>query len=205
MKRFEGKGIGQYIAFAMAALTLSLTMAACGKKDDGPGPIAVVPGVGATCATCAPTMNKIVASGTTRSINYAGAAQAEMSLNFFGDSSLGNSVQGYYGTIGASGVLRVRVAKTAPCNIPVGDYSITTTMPGQWSGQAFQNLQVQAAGPVVIRMDIPVGMIQATTPAATDWAGATFPYLIKLRAYVTPISVGGQCNLGNIPEYFFED
>jgi hypothetical protein len=198
-------GWQNYVVYALSAIAISVAATACGNKDGGGGAVAVVPGVGATCATCSATLSKVIASGTTRSIDYNGAEQAEMSLNFYGDTNVADTGYGYQGQVGASGILRVRVAKLAPCSVPVGDYTITTTMPGQWSGQSFGNLQVQATGPVVLRFDLPVGLIQATTPAATDWAGATFPYLVKTRAYVTLISTGGSCNAGGYPEYYFED
>lgn len=190
-------GWQNYVVYALSALAISIAATACGNKDGGGGgAVAVVPGVGTTCVGCSATLTKVVASGTTRSIDYNGAMQAEMSLNFFGDTNIANGYNGYQGQVGASGILRVRVAKPAPCSVPVGDYTVSTTTPGNWNGQSFGNIQLQATGPVVLRLDIPVGLIQGTTPAATDLAGATFPFLIKTRAYVTLISTGGQCNAG---------
>lgn len=229
MKNANGKTEWmRYFAYALSAVTIAIAASACGKKDGGGGggAVAVVPGYGASCVGCTATMTGLVASGNARSMGYVNGAwveQAELSLNFYGEAAGvtgtgGGYYGGYRGAVAASGVMRVRVAKapTAPvgypggypatgCNVPAGDYQITTLTPGVWSGQSFQNLQVQAAGPVVLRLDLRVGMIQAATPALVDWGGQTFPYFVKTQAWVTPISGGGYCNAGNIPEYYFED
>lgn len=209
MERKNGKGIGQYFAIAISALTLSLTMAACGNKDGGGGTVAVVPGgIGASCVGC-PASTALVASAFGRSYNYMNQENAQLSINFFGDAAMvaqtNQSGSLYYnGPIAAGGTLRVRVAKTGPgyCQIPVGDYVLSTTQPGQWSGQRFSNLQLNAVGPTTLQLTLSNNVIQAGM-TATDWAGATFPYRVLTDVYVTSM-LGGQCSsMTGMPEFYF--
>ncbi len=201
----QSNGWQRYVVYALSAIALTVAVSACGNKDNGGGAVAVVPGVGVSCATCSATLSKLVASATSRSLDAYGQEQAELSLNFYGDTNTPSSGLGYRGQVAATGILRVRIAKPAPCNVPVGDYTVTTTSPGQWDGQAFANVQVQASGPAILRFDLRKGLIQGVTPAYTDWAGATFPFRMLTEAFVTPISTGGFCNAYGSPEYYFED
>lgn len=210
MKRFEGKGIGQYIALAMTALTLSMTMVACGNKDNG-GPAPVVSPYGAGCVGC-PASSALVASVHGKSfVGNTMQEQAQLSLNFYGDAAALQQGQAsgslyYRGTVAAGGVLRVRIARGAAnmyeCKIPVGDYAITTLTPGQWQGQQFSDIQLQAQGPTTLQLTLRMNSIFAVSPATVDWAGATFPYRLQSDVYVMSI-LGGQCNAGGYAEYYF--
>lgn len=202
------KGWKRYFAATFVAISMSLAVTACGNKDNGGGgsTIAVVPGAAASCVGC-PASTTLVASALARSWDYNNVEQAQMSLNFYGDSTIytGSQTSGslyYNGAIVAGGVLRVRVAKAAPgCIVPAGDYTVTTLTPGQWSGQSFSQIQLQAVGPVTLQLTMTRNSIWSGQ-TQTDWAGATFPFRIVSDVYVTSMS-GGACNYGGYPEYLF--
>lgn len=206
MKHTNGNGWMRYFGYAASILTIAMAMTACGNKDGGGSTVAVVPGVSPSCVGC-PASTTLVSSALGRSWNYNDVEQAQLSLNFYGDAATvtggQNSGSLYYrGQIVAQGVLRVRVAKVAPgCVVPAGDYTVQALAPGQWSGQQFSELQLQAVGPVTLQLRMTRNSIMAGQ-TAVDWAGATFPYRIVSDVYVTSMS-GGNCNAGGYPEYFF--
>ncbi len=200
------KGWKRYFAVAFVAISMSLAVTACGNKGNGGSTVAVVNGVSASCVGC-PASTTLVSSALGRSWDYNNNEQAQLSLNFYGDTATytGSQASGslyYQGSIVADGILRVRIAKTAPgCVVPAGDYTVTTLMPGQWSGQSFSQNQLQAIGPVTLQLELRRNSIWSGQ-TQTDWAGATFPFRIVSDVYVTSMS-GGYCNAGGYPEYFF--
>ena len=201
------KGWKRYFAATFVAISMSLAVTACGNKDNGGGgsTIAVVPGAAASCVGC-PASTTLVASALGRSWATYSTEQAQLSLNFYGDTAYtGSQTPGslyYHGPIVAGGVLRVRIAKTAPgCIIPAGDYTVTTLAPGQWSNQLFSPIQLQAVGPVTLQLTMRNNTVNPSG-TLTDWAGATFPSYLASYVDVTS-SAGGACNYGGYPEYFF--
>lgn len=201
----------RFFALTIAAFAIAIGATACGNKDEGGGGgpvgIAYPPGVSGSCVGC-PTSTTLVSSALGKSWDYNNVEQAQLSLNFYGDAAAVTAAQNsgslyYSGQIIVGGVLRVRVAKAAPgCNIPAGDYTVSTLTPGQWQGQIFSTIQLQAVGPTTLQLTMNRNSIFAVSPAAVDWAGATFPYRIVSQVYVTSI-LGGFCNAGGYPEYQF--
>ena len=207
MKHTNRNGWMRYFGYAASILIIAMAMTACGNKDDGGGAIAVVPGVSASCVGC-PTSTTLVSSALGRSWNYNNVEQAQLSLNFYGDAAAVAASQAsgslyYQGQIVATGVLRVRVAKVAPsCVVPAGDYTVSALAPGQWSGQIFSDLQLQAVGPVTLQLRMTRNSISAGQ-TAVDWGGATFPYRIVSDVYVMSTG-GGNCSTGGqFAEYYF--
>lgn len=201
------------LAYALSTLMVAFMATACGNKDNGGGAavVAVVPGYGASCASCG-ALSGLVASGLGLSYQgYSNAVQAQLSVQFYGDAaSLTAATQAagnmyYDGQIAVGGVMRVRLAKADPqgCQVPVGDYTIATTTPGVWQGEQFGNVVLTASGPVQLQIRAN-GFISGTSPARVDLAGATFPYAVRANFYVLSSSAGGYCSAGGYPEYIFK-
>lgn len=182
-------------SLVVMALTTALMSTACGKKDgDAQAPMVVppppppptgplVPG----CAGCppGPTGSAFIASAIGNDFYYSyNQAEHEISLEFFGQGS-GSSLQGYSGAVYAQGVLNVFMAQPI-CNLPAGQYSLTTSQPGQWaSTQSFGGLTLVGYGPTQISVYIPGGYLKSSIPAATGSDGRQYPFRINGRALIT--------------------
>lgn len=205
----------RFWAYAVTTVVVALMATACGKKDEGSGPaIAVVPGVGASCAGC-PASTALVASGLGVFLNQYNVKQAELAAQFYGEAAAVAAVRTsgsmyYQGPVVIGGILRVLVAKTTGCVVPAGDYSLQTLTPGQWQGEQFHNLFVTATGPVTLQLQINYGFVSGATPALVDAAGATFPYRVRSDVFVNSSSGGGLCSPQNpyngqrYPEFYFD-
>lgn len=196
------------LTYAVGALVVAVMSTACGKKDEG-GSVVVTPGgVSSACVGC-PTATALLASATGRSYSgITGAVSGELSLQFYGDSATlagiqqGNSVNFYRGNVVAGGVFRNREARTmiaggwygsTGCNLPIGDYALSTTSPGQWYGEMFSTIDlVSTSGPVAITIRMNNNSVWNAIPAAVDYAGAQFPYRLYTEMQITSTS-GGTC------------
>ncbi|MDZ4083431.1 MAG: hypothetical protein U1E10_10870 [Bdellovibrionales bacterium] len=191
--------------YAVGALVVAVMATACGNKNEGGGQVAVTPGgVSGSCVGC-PTATTLLASGTGRSYSYGyGAVSGELSLQFYGDTATlaqygGAQYAGSYrGSVVAGGVFRNREARVATsawagCNLPVGDYAISTTQPGQWSGQVFSTIGMSStSGPVALTIRMYQNSVTSAVPALVDYAGAQFPYHLVTQMEITS-SAGGTC------------
>lgn len=197
------------LTYAVGALVVAVMSTACGKKDEGGGQVVVTPpGVNTSCVGC-PTATALLASATGRSYNYNNVVNGELSLQFYGDSTAlagmqqnPNATNWYRGSVVAGGVFRNREARTvggggwygsSGCNLPIGDYALQTTSPGQWNGQIFSSIDlVSTSGPVAITIRMTNNSIWAATPAIVDYAGAQFPYRLVTDIQISSMS-GGTC------------
>lgn len=192
--------------YAVGALMVAVMATACGNKNEGGGQVvAVTPGgVSGTCIGC-PAATTLLASGTGRSYSYGyGPVSGELSLQFYGDTATLANYGGaqyagsYQGSVVADGVFRNREARVAAsawagCNLPVGDYPITTTQPGQWRSQSFSTIGMSStSGPVALTIRMHKSFVQAAVPALVDYAGAQFPFHLVTEMEITS-SAGGTC------------
>jgi hypothetical protein len=195
--------------YAVGALVVAVMSTACGKKDEGGGQVVVTPpGVNTSCVNC-PKATALLASATGRSYNFNNVVNGELSLQFYGDSTaLAGMQQGsatsnwYRGSVVAGGVFRNREVRTlnggswygsSGCNLPVGDYALQTTSPGQWNGQIFSSMDlVSTSGPVAITIRMSRNSIWAAAPAIVDFAGAQFPYRLVADVQISSMA-GGTC------------
>ncbi len=196
------------LTYAVGALVVAVMSTACGKKDEG-GSVVVTPGgVNSACVGC-PTATALLASATGRSQSgLTGGVSSELSLQFYGDSTTLNGIQQgqssnmYRGNVVAGGVFRNREARTlvsggwyggSGCNLPIGDYALSTTSPGQWYGEMFSTIDlVSTSGPVGITIRMNNNSVWSAIPAAVDYAGAQFPYRMYSVVDVTSLQ-GGTC------------
>jgi hypothetical protein len=190
--------------YAVGALVVAVMATACGKKDEG-GQVAVTPGgVSGSCVGC-PKATTLLASGTGRSYSMGyGPVSGELSLQFYGDTATlatyggAQYVGSYRGSVVAGGVFRNREARVSAgawsgCNLPIGDYAISTTQPGQWSGQIFSTIGLSStSGPVALTIRMNRNSITSSVPALVDYAGAQFPYHLVTEMEITS-SAGGTC------------
>lgn len=193
-------------ALSMLAVATATVFTACGSKNNG-GATASPPGaVNPACVNC-PGNTSLLASAVGR--HYSGSVlKAELSLEFRGDAAylqqagqvLAGAVQAYSGSVVAVGTLRVRQATTSQigwgCNIPAGDYSVNTLVPGQWSMQSFWNLQLQANGPTQLTINLRNNWLNSAMPAAVGIDGRQFPF--SLNGFSDVNSMSG-CSM---PEQF---
>lgn len=204
--------VKRLLTYAVGAFVVAVMATACGKKDEGGQVVATTPGgVGTSCVGC-PTATTLLASGTGRSYSdITGQMSNELSLQFYGDTAAMGVVSGlpgsqssgsYRGSVVAGGVLRVREARTMAaggwsgstgCNLPIADYTLTTTQPGQWNGQTFSQLGMSStAGPVALTIRASQNSVWSAVPALVDLAGAQFPFHVVSTLEVTS-SAGGTC------------
>lgn len=198
----------RYFAYAFIAVTISLLVSACGEDKGGQthAVVPVNPYINASCIGC-PVSTTLISSALGKSWNYANLQQAQLSLQFYADAASYTAAQTmgsryYQGPVVAGGFLNVLIPKTSSpyCIIPQGLYTISTLAPGQWSGETFSEMRLQAIGPtslqlVLRRNGITAGMTQI------DRQGQSFPY--SLMTDVEVISPNGvSCTMGQ-PEYYF--
>lgn len=187
-----------YLRNIIGAVSIATLAVACGDKGGG-GQVVTTPtpgGVNVVCAGC-PTATTLLASATGRS--YAGDRNnwsAELSLQLYADSAVYTGAQntgtGYFGNIVAGGVFRVRTPQYG-CNLPAGEYPISTTSPGQINGQVFSDMALASTGgPMQLTLTLSQNSLWTAVPALVDAAGAQFPYSVATRATVTSMG-GGSC------------
>lgn len=196
----------QWWMMAASALALVVLATACGKKEDGG--IAVAPGtVNPLCVGC-PASGGNLATAVGKSFVNTSTLESEISLQFIGDAAtmaqsqnpnVSSGARYYSGSVSATGVLRIRVPRTAVgsygCNVPAGDYSITTSSPGQMSGLIFQQMNVVATGPAQLQITLYRNSLWNAVPAALNLANQQFPYYLVSDMVVTASSAGGaRCN-----------
>ncbi|MBN8542083.1 MAG: hypothetical protein J0L82_16945 [Deltaproteobacteria bacterium] len=193
------------LTYAVGTLVVALMATACGNKNEGGGQVAVTPGgVSGSCVGC-PTATTLLASGTGRSYSMGyGPVSGELSLQFYGDTAILATYGGaqyagsYRGSVVAGGVFRNREARVSAgawsgCNLPVGDYAISTTQPGQWSGQSFSTIGMSStSGPVALTIRLNRNSVWSAVPALVDYAGAQFPFHVVTEMEITS-SAGGTC------------
>lgn len=192
--------------YAVGAFMVAVMATACGNKNEGGGQVvATTPGgVSGACVGC-PTATTLLASGTGRSWSgLTGAVSGELSLQFYGDTAtMGNfagsqNYSSYRGNVVAGGVFRNREARTsagswAGCNLPIGDYAISTTQPGIWSGETFSTIGMSStSGPVALTIRLYRNSVWSAVPALVDYAGAQFPFHVVTEMEITS-SAGGTC------------
>lgn len=196
------------LTYAVGALVVAVMSTACGNKNEGGGVVVAPPGgVNGSCVGC-PTATSLLASATGRSQSgLTGGVSSELSLQFYGDSAMltqigQNPTNWYRGNVVAGGVFRNREARTmvaggwyggTGCNLPIGDYALSTTSPGTWSGETFSTIDLSStSGPVGITVRMTYNSIWNAIPAAVDYAGAQFPYRMYSVVDVTSLQ-GGTC------------
>ncbi len=190
----------RWLTTGVTLLTVAVLATACGKKDEG-GQVAVTPvgPIAGSCVGC-PSGVTLLSSGVGKAYT-GGQLEAEMSLQFHGDTTTINSryqgvmpaIGNYSGPVVAGGILRVRIARTIGCLVPAGDYTISTVSPGTWNGQSFYNLQLQATGPTTLQIQLNSNWVMSAVPAVVDLAGAQFPFHVQGNAYINSMA-GGICS-----------
>lgn len=173
-------------AISMIAVASAMVFTACGSKNNGGG-AATPPGpINPACVNC-PANTSLLASAVGR--HYSGGVlKAELTLEFRGDAAylqqagqvMAGAIPSYSGNVVAVGTLRVRQAtQNNLCNIPAGDYSVTTLVPGQWNMQSFWNLQLQANGPTQLTLNLYNNWLNSAMPAAVAVDGRQFPFSLN--------------------------
>ena len=195
------RGLIKWLTTGVILMAAAVFVTACGNKNDGGGTVVATGPITPSCVGC-PAGVTLLSSAVGKSFS-GGALESELALQFYGDSSIlgqqiasgGTSLPTYYGSVVATGTLRVRVARTYGCNIPAGDYTITTTAPGTWNNQSFWNLQMTATGPTTLQITLQNNAVFGAVPAIVDLAGAQYPF--KLVSMNPPAQVnslaGGIC------------
>ena len=193
----------RWLTTGMTLLTVAVLGTACGPKNDGGGGpvVAVTPGpISGSCVGC-PAGVTLLSSGVGRAYT-GGALEAELALQFHGDTTTINqyrqqgitpTIGNYSGPVVAGGILRVRIARTVGCNVPAGDYNISTVGPGTWNGQSIFNLHRQATGPTTLQSQLNSNRVMSAVPAVVDLAGAQFPFHVQGNAFINSMA-GGICS-----------
>ncbi len=194
------------LTYAVGALVVAVMSTACGNKNEGGGQVAVTPGgVSGSCVGC-PTATTLLASATGRSWSgLTGAVSGELSLQFYGDTATMGTISGsqnfttYQGNVVAGGVFRNREARVSAgswsgCNLPIGDYALSTTQPGQLRGESMPGMMSlsSTSGPVALTIRMANSSFWSAIPALVDYAGAQFPYHLVTQLEITS-SAGGTC------------
>lgn len=198
----KNQALTRWLTTGVILVTVAVLVTACGKKDEGGQVVAVTPTgpIAGSCVGC-PSGVTLLSSGVGKAYT-GGQLEAEMSLQFHGDTSTISQYQqqgvtptigNYSGPVVAGGVLRVRIARTVGCIVPAGDYTISTVAPGTWNGQSFYNLQLQATGPTTLQIRMSSNWVMSAVPAVADLVGAQFPFHVQGNAYINSMS-GGICS-----------
>jgi hypothetical protein len=182
-------------ALSMLAVASAMVFTACGSKNNGGGPATGPGAVNPACVNC-PGNTSLLASAVGR--HYSGGVlKAEITLEFRGESAylqqpgqvMAGVIPSYSGRVVAVGTLRVRQAtQNTICNIPAGDYSVNTLVPGQWNMQSFWNLQLQANGPTQLTLNLFNNWLNSAMPAAVGIDGRQFPFSLNGFAQVNSMA-----------------
>lgn len=115
-----------------------------------------VPGVVAPgCVSCITNGAQMGFLATTDSNN--GGRSMYLGLDFYGDATRADFNDPkvplkYAGIVQAKGLLRVQSLDTSLCNLPPGDYMISTVQAGTWQGGFMSTLALNSFGPSNLRL-----------------------------------------------------
>lgn len=115
-------------------------------------PNSIAPG---GCNGCMTNPAQTVFMVSTDSNN--GGQSMTLSLDFYGDITRGDFNDPkiplkYSGVIQAKGLFRVLAADTDLCNLPPGDYMVTTMQAGMWQAGTIASLGLSGFGPVNLKL-----------------------------------------------------
>ena len=200
---------------AMMLFASTLTLAAftaCGKNGGDSAPAVVNPYAitYGSCPTCGAN-SAFLASGTGNTY-YANQLQGNLSLEFYG-TGVANTAGGqyqssnYYGSVSAQGTLIWQIPSLL-CGMPQGTYTVHTVTPGQWQGQNFSGMVLQATGPASVTIQ-GAGWLAPASPALVGLDGRQYPYQLVGNFYVSPAAGvqgypyggGGGCQVSFINMY----
>lgn len=177
------------LVLAWAAIAfISGAVVACGNNGGGNNSAPVVVNPYGVCATagCVPgtlageifNAQKIV--GATSNSYFAengyglsfAATQAAQNFSNVGITTL--DPVNYYGGVSVNGTIQIRQVPYSYCNLPMGDYAVTTIASGQWFSATFNSVQVQLNGPVSATA-ILSGVVGAKSSQYSSWTWQEVP------------------------------
>lgn len=173
----------------LVLFSLMFIATGCGKrKHSNVNPYLSPYGYG-TCTSC-PAGSQFMMSALGQKLSLNGMPIMELSLEFYAAGGAQPLTTGttYNGPVSAQGILHVMQGDPI-CNLPPGQYHVTTLTPGQMQDQSIFNLMLQG-GPAGgaygagMQIAVPNNFVTASTQAKVGVDGRTYPFRLQNFIYI---------------------